>query len=41
MHTIATRKREEKFDSGLEDDVEVLIDAVRKTMSQTMEEGSV
>ena len=39
VYVMATLERERLLDSGRGDEVEALIDAARKTMSQTMEEG--
>ena len=39
LYVMATHKREEMLESGLSSDLEALIDAARKTMVQTMEEG--
>ena len=39
VYLMATLERERLLDSGRGDDVEALIDAARKTMAETMQEG--
>ena len=39
VYMISTLKREELLDAGHPDDVEALVDAARKTMKDTMDEG--
>ena len=40
VYLISTLKREELLDAGQQDDVEALVDAARKTMTETMNEDS-
>ena len=39
VYMMSTLKREELLDTGHRDDVQALVDAARKTMTQTMDEG--
>ena len=39
VYLISTLKREELLDAGQQDDVEALVDAARKTMTETMQDG--
>ena len=39
VYVMSTLKREELLDAGHRDDVKALVDAARKTMKQTMDEG--
>ena len=39
VYMMSTLKREELLDAGQQDDIEALIDAARKTMTETMKEG--